>query len=124
MKHDRREEDAKLAEWREITSIEEWDKVMSDSASRQVIVLKHSTRCPVSASALEEYEAYLADKPNPDTDYYLVKVIESRPVSNKIAEDLGVVHQSPQMILVKDGKAVWNTSHWSVTKKHMAAVLD
>jgi len=113
-----------MAEWREITSTEEWDRVRAESANRQIIVLKHSTRCPVSASALEEYEAYLADRPNPDTDYYLVKVIESRPVSNKIAEDLGVVHHSPQMILVKDGKALWNTSHWSVTKKLMTAVLD
>jgi bacillithiol system protein YtxJ len=114
----------RMAAWQELTTLEEWDRVRSDSAKRQIIVLKHSTRCPVSASALDEYEAYLADNPNPETDYYLVKVIESRPVSNKIADDLGVVHASPQMILVKDGKAVWNASHWSVTKKHMAAVLD
>lgn len=113
-----------MAEWREITTLEEWEQLKADSAERQIVVLKHSTRCPVSASALEEYDDYLADKPNADTDYYLVKVIESRPVSNKIAEDLGVPHASPQMILFKDGRAVWNTSHWSVTKKHMTAVLD
>ncbi|OUM96584.1 MAG: general stress protein [Thermobacillus sp. ZCTH02-B1] len=113
-----------MAEWREITTTEEWDRILAESSNRQAVILKHSTRCPVSAGALEEYEAYLADRPNPDTDYYLVKVIESRPVSNKIAEDLGVVHQSPQMILVKDGKAVWHASHWAVTKRHMTAVLE
>ena len=113
-----------MAAWKEITTLEEWEKLKENSAARQTVVLKHSTRCPVSSSALEEYDAYLADKPNADTDYYLVKVIESRPVSNRIAEDLGVTHASPQIILLKDGKNVWNASHWSVTKKHMTAVLD
>lgn len=110
--------------WNEITTIEQWEQLMAKSAERQTVILKHSTRCPVSSSALEEYDAYLGDQPNAETDYYLVKVIESRPVSNRIAEDLNVTHASPQIILFKDGKNIWNTSHWSVTKKHITAVLD
>ncbi|HUC92734.1 MAG TPA: bacillithiol system redox-active protein YtxJ [Paenibacillus sp.] len=110
--------------WTEITTLEEWEKLKAQSTERSQLILKHSTRCPVSASALEEYDSYLAGKPNADADYYLVKVIEARPVSNQIAEDLGVTHASPQIILFKDGKPVWNTSHWSVTRKHITAVLD
>ena len=113
-----------MAAWKEITTLEEWERLKADSAAKQTLILKHSTRCPVSSSALEEYDSYLNGSPNPDTDYYLVKVIESRPVSNRIAEDLNVTHASPQIILFKDGKSVWNTSHWSVTTKHIAAVLD
>ncbi|WP_235288072.1 bacillithiol system redox-active protein YtxJ [Paenibacillus tarimensis] len=113
-----------MAEWKEITTLDEWEQLKQQSAERQVLLLKHSTRCPVSTSALEEYESYLAGNPNANTDYYLVKVIESRPVSNQVAEDLGVTHASPQIILFKDGKSVWNTSHWSVTNKHITAVLD
>jgi bacillithiol system protein YtxJ len=78
----------------------------------------------VSASALEEYDEYLAKNPNDSVGYYLVKVIESRPVSNQIAEDLKVKHQSPQIVYFKNKEAVWNASHWSVTVKHMTAVLD
>ena len=113
-----------MANWKEITTLEEWEQLKANSAEKQTVILKHSTRCPVSTSALEEYDSYLNASPNSDTDYYLVKVIEARPASNQIADDLKVTHASPQIILFKDGKSVWNTSHWSVTKKHIAAVLD
>lgn len=113
-----------MAQYREITTIEEWEQALEASAEKPQLILKHSTQCPVSAAALEEYESYLADKPAENVEYLLVKVIESRPVSNKIAEDLNVKHESPQMILVKNKRKYWDTSHWSVTKRHMQAVLD
>jgi bacillithiol system protein YtxJ len=75
------------------------DSLLGDiSAERGQVVLKQSTACPVSSNALEEYIHYLQDNPNSDVDYVLVKVIESRPISNQIAEDLGVKHESPQII--------------------------
>lgn len=113
-----------MAQWREITTLEEWQQAKEGSANRPVVILKHSTACPVSASALEEYEEYLGKEPNPNIDYLLVKVIESRPVSNQIAEDLGIKHASPQIIYFKNGEPIWNASHWAVTAKHMRAVLD
>lgn len=108
----------------EITTMEQWNELLEQSNAKQQVILKHSTRCPVSAAALEEYEQYLGATPNGETDYYLVKVIESRPVSLQIAEDLSVTHASPQIILFKDKQPIWNTSHWSITQKHMTAVLD
>lgn len=111
-------------EWSEITTIEEWEEIFEKSTEKGQVILKHSTTCPVSFNALDEYNAYLADKPNENIDYTLVKVRESRPVSNKIEEDLGVKHESPQMIFIKDKKSYWNTSHWAVTKAHMTAVID
>ncbi|HIS29005.1 MAG TPA: bacillithiol system redox-active protein YtxJ [Candidatus Avamphibacillus intestinigallinarum] len=111
-------------EWREITTVEEWDDILNKSSEKDQIILKHSTTCPVSTNALEEYEAYLQDQPNENIDYTLVKVRESRPVSNKIEEDLGVKHESPQIIYIKDKAKYWSTTHWSVTKAHMKAVID
>ncbi|TYP76523.1 bacillithiol system protein YtxJ [Paenibacillus methanolicus] len=66
----------------------------------------------------------MQDDPNREVDYVLVKVIESRPVSNRIAEDLGVKHESPQIIYVKDRAKYWTASHSAVTSAHMAAVLN
>ena len=111
-------------EWREITTVEEWDDILNKSSEKDQIILKHSTTCPVSTNALEEYEAYLQDQPNENIDYTLVKERESRPVSNKIEEDLGVKHESPQIIYIKDKAKYWSTTHWSVTKAHMKAVID
>lgn len=113
-----------MALWKEITTIEEWNDLWEKSSERPFVVLKHSTRCPVSTNALEEFEAYLQDEPNKDYDYILVKVIEARPVSNQIAEDTGVKHESPQVISVNNKQRQWSTSHWSATKAHMKAVLD
>ncbi|MFC0215022.1 bacillithiol system redox-active protein YtxJ [Paenibacillus chartarius] len=113
-----------MTQWKEITKLEEWNDILENSGEQPAVILKHSTTCPVSASALDEYEQYLSGNPNGNVSYYLVKVIESRPVSNRIAEDLKVKHESPQILYVKDKGAYWNTSHWSVTAKHMTAVLD
>jgi len=110
--------------YKEITSIDEWNSILDGSESRPVVVFKHSTTCPVSANALKEFNAYLDDKPKSDTEYVLVKVIESRPVSNQIAEDTAVKHESPQIILLDKKAKVWSASHWSITKAHMTAVLD
>lgn len=113
-----------MREWKELTTTEQWKQLFEASDQKPVVVLKHSTTCPVSANALDEFESYLGKSPNEEVDYWMVKVIESRPVSNLIAEDTGVKHASPQILFVKNKEAVWNTSHWSVTTAHMKAVLD
>lgn len=110
--------------WRELTTLEQWSETLQGSNKKPVLVLKHSTTCPVSANGLEEYEAFIAKYPDVELDYALVKVIESRPVSNQIAADLGVKHESPQVILVKNGASYWNTSHWSITVAHINAVVN
>lgn len=110
--------------WKEITTLEEWNEMLANSSERGQVILKYSSTCPVSANSLHEYEDYLKSTPNQEVDYTLVKVIESRPVSNKIAEDLNVKHESPQMIYIKDKAKYWAASHWSITKAHMTAVLD
>ncbi|MDQ0114711.1 bacillithiol system redox-active protein YtxJ [Paenibacillus harenae] len=110
--------------YKEITTIEEWNSAFEGSDSRPVVVFKHSTTCPVSANAFSEFNQYLTDKPSEDVDYLLVKVIESRPVSNQIAEDASVKHESPQILYIDKKAKVWTASHWSVTKAHITAVLD
>ncbi|MGO4547572.1 bacillithiol system redox-active protein YtxJ [Paenibacillus sp. 2TAB23] len=109
---------------KEITSIEEWNNVYEASATRPLVVFKHSTTCPVSANAYTEFNQYLDGKPREDVDYVLVKVIESRPVSNQIAEDTSVKHESPQILYIDKKEKVWSATHWSITKAHITAVLD
>jgi bacillithiol system protein YtxJ len=113
-----------MVSWKEINTVEQWNKALAGSQERPFVILKHSTACPTSANALEEYEQYLSKNPSTDVDYLLVKVIESRPVSNQIAEDVQVRHASPQMILVKNKENGWNTSHYAITVAHMTAVLN
>jgi len=63
-------------EWKEITTIDEWNELLEKSTEKEQVILKHSTTCPVSFNALDEYNAYLQDEPNENVDYSLVKVRE------------------------------------------------
>lgn len=108
----------------EITSAEQWEQAFERSTEHPIVIFKHSTTCPVSANAYNEFTNYLADKPRSDAEYLLVKVIEARPISLQIAEDTGIKHESPQIMLLENKQKVWSTSHWSVTKSHITAVLD
>lgn len=113
-----------MKHWEEITTVEQWEELLKSSADKPVLLLKHSTRCPVSTNALNEFNDYLDAQDELTVNPILVKVIESRPVSNRIAEDLSVEHASPQIMLIKDQSAYWNASHWAVTKEHITAVVN
>lgn len=77
------------------------------------LLFKHSTTCPISAKANEEFLAFVQGS---DTPAAIVHVIEDRPVSNQIAEEFGIKHESPQIFLLEDGEVRWNTSHWKITR--------
>ncbi|MFC5532300.1 bacillithiol system redox-active protein YtxJ [Cohnella yongneupensis] len=104
-----------MAELQQLTSMEQWEQALQGTSSKPMLVFKHSTSCPISAGAHDELMNYIKDAADSPVDYSLVRVIEERPISNEIAERLGVKHASPQAILVKDGQAVWDTSHWHIT---------
>ncbi|GMA64239.1 bacillithiol system redox-active protein YtxJ [Alicyclobacillus fastidiosus] len=113
-----------MAQWKEIAGLDDWLEVFDASANKPVLVFKHSTTCPISANAWKEFQSYLNGSPNDDTEFVMVKVIESRNVSNQIAHDLHVTHKSPQLILIRNKEAVFNTSHWSITQDNIRKVLQ
>ena len=108
----------------ELVSETQWLNVLAASQETPVFVFKHSTSCPISACALEEWERHIKESAHPDVEYVFVKVIESRPVSNLIADTLNVKHQSPQAILVKDRRAVWHTSHDRITEQSLKEAVS
>lgn len=112
-----------MASWVEIDSIEEWKGKWAFTAQQPILVFKHSTACPVSAEALREFEQYLEEIAQSKVEYYLVKVIESRPVSNEIAVDSQLKHESPQAILVENQKVIWHASHWKITKESLQEAM-
>ncbi|WP_026693629.1 bacillithiol system redox-active protein YtxJ [Peribacillus kribbensis] len=84
--------------------------------SDMFLLVKHSLTCPVSQAAFEEYEKF-AVASGINTAYLAVQ--EARPLSNFVAEKYQIKHESPQAILFKNGKPVWNTSHWKITEKSL-----
>lgn len=109
---------------KEITTQDQLDKCIDESKSMPVFLFKHSTACPTSASANGRVREAIAAAPQDYPEFQMIKVIESRPVSNTVAERLGVQHASPQLILVQGGKAVWTASHYQITPSAIAAAVD
>lgn len=108
----------------EIKSFDDWDRVRKASADESILVFKHSTECPVNAKAAYRVNQWLEEQGDDAPRMVFVKVIETKPVSAKIAEDLSIEHQSPQVLLVEDGKGVWSTSHEEITAEAIEKALD
>jgi len=79
----------------------------------RAVLFKHSTRCPVSAYVIDEVMAFAED--HPEWPVYLLKVIEQRPLSNEVSEELGIRHESPQALVLHQGQVRWHGSHNEVT---------
>jgi len=107
----------------QIRTIEDFNTVMEKSHQKPVVLFKHSVTCPVSANAFDEFHSYFQNAPD-DVEHYVITVQAARPVSNKAAEHLNIRHESPQVILLKDGAAVWNDLHSYITESalHRATV--
>ncbi|MNW28358.1 hypothetical protein D3C74_51830 [compost metagenome] len=106
-----------------IHTSEQLHAVLDASSDKPVLVFKHSTRCPISARAHQEVENYLRSA-NDNFEYGIILVVEDRPVSLEAADVLQVKHESPQVILVKDGSVVWHTSHSDITAGTLQETLS
>jgi bacillithiol system protein YtxJ len=86
------------------------------------VVYKHSPICPTSGLAYEEMRTLRHLQQ--DVPVYLVDVIQSRPLSRYIAERVGVVHASPQAIILRAGVPAWHGSHYDLRAETMAEKLE
>lgn len=98
--------------WRQLTDLGELNEIVDLSTEKPVLLFKHSTRCSVSRMVLKQFESDfdLQDKITP----YFLDLLNHRDISNEIANRFHVEHQSPQMIVIKDGKAIYNASHENI----------
>jgi bacillithiol system protein YtxJ len=104
----------------ELKSADQWKRLLEHSDTGPVIVFKHSSMCPVSGAAYQRMERAEQEGAFP-VPVHLVTVQVSRGISNTIAEDLGLRHQSPQVIVVKDRQAVFDASHMDVEPEAVSA---
>lgn len=96
--------------WKEITSPEEIKSIALDSTTNPgsvYVIFKHSTRCSTSRMALRMFES---DWNHPAATY-LINVVENRASSNEATSLFGIVHESPQVLVIKNGECVYNASH-------------
>jgi len=105
----------------ELRQDQDLDDILERSKTDPVLIFKHSTQCSISGQAHREFVDFVAKAPQ--LNAVVVLVIENRRLSDMVAERLGVRHQSPQALLIKDGRAVWHASHWSITSDALVSAL-
>jgi len=107
-------------DWNHLESEEQLQEAIQRSHERPVVLFKHSTRCGISSMALDRMnsEESLNDL---DAEMYYVDLLQFRNISNKIAELFEIRHESPQMIVVKNGAVLHHSSHGAIRP---ATVLD
>ncbi len=102
--------------WNKIITIEDLENIKNESNTIYILIFKHSTRCSISSTALDRFERAWAKNPeNIDIKPYYVDLILNRDVSNAIANQFSVQHESPQLLLIKNGESIYDESHYGIS---------
>lgn len=107
--------------WIPLESIEQLQQIKQ--AAGYTILFKHSTRCSISLMAKRKFEFEWDALPE-NISIYFLDLLKYRPVSNAIAEEFNVQHQSPQLLLVKDGECIYQTSHGEISAEDAAEQIS
>lgn len=111
-------------DWLPLKSEQEVQDI-SENISHQTIciIFKHSTTCSISAIAKHRVKDYTDSKTNGFKFYYL-DLIANRSVSNFISDLFGIRHESPQVLIIKDGKCIYSESHLSINSEILQSQLE
>ncbi|MGI9035760.1 MAG: bacillithiol system redox-active protein YtxJ [Pyrinomonadaceae bacterium] len=105
-----------VAQFNHLDTIEQLDEVFTKSDEKPVLLFKHSLTCPISADIYQEIK-------NVDGTVNLVVVQTARDVASEIASKTGIRHESPQAIILKNGKPVYHASHYDISAAEVNAKL-
>lgn len=104
--------------WHVLGRMEQLDEIMEESKTKPVAIFKHSTRCGISRGVLKMFEKNY-NLSNNQVKLYFLDLIQNRDISNEIAARFKVHHESPQMIVIKNGVVVHHDSHHSIEASHL-----
>ena len=102
-----------------LTTAQEVDDFLAEKP--QAVVFKAGT-CHKTQETFSQVQPLL--EAHPDLPVGVIRVVEARPASNRVAEVTGLQHESPQLILFKDGRAVFDRDNWDITSESVAEALE
>ena len=98
--------------WIELKSNSQIKEIVEKSKAKPQVIFKHSTRCSISAMAKGRLERGLAPG---NADFYFLDLINYRNISNQVSSEFDVSHESPQILVIRNGECVYDESHGSIT---------
>lgn len=111
----KKKEVANPIQWYALNELSQLEDIVKESNEQAVLIYKHSTRCGISSMALDRLERTWDHESGKKIKAYYLDLLAFREVSNAVAEKFAVYHQSPQVILIKEGKAVFDDSHMAIS---------
>lgn len=106
-----------MINWIKLTKEEQLSDIQAASANKPQVIFKHSTRCSISSMVLSRLER---ESVHTDADFYYLDLIAFRPISNEIAEKFHVHHESPQVLVIRNGECIYDESHMGITMDEIA----
>jgi len=100
-------------DWSILSDVKQLDQIDKLSHEKDVVLFKHSTTCGISAGAKNRIETDWSAI-TPGTSFYYLDLLSYRPISKAIAERYGVRHESPQILIIRKGQAIYHSSHHSI----------
>ena len=121
-KEQSKEEKISFLNWTPLTSLEQLDSIKEQSKLEAVLIFKHSTRCSISRMVIKQFEALFQEDHKTLKVYYL-DLLNYRNVSDEVGYTFQVMHQSPQLLVIKNGVSVFNASHYEVTQTNLTKFI-
>ncbi len=98
--------------WNDLNAEDQLEMIRKKSSQKPQVIFKHSTRCGISSVAKSRLEKW---QPSEDFDFYYLDLIKYRSLSNRVAEEFEVYHESPQVLVIKNGECVYDESHLGIS---------
>lgn len=102
-------------DWNILENLSQLEEIKQKSGEKPVLIFKHSTRCSVSGMAWDRLKRNWKKEDSEKVTPYFLDLIRHREISNQIEKEFSVYHESPQVIIVKSGKAVYDNSHMGIS---------
>lgn len=103
--------------WIALETEQQLQQIADTSFTTPQVIFKHSTTCSISSMALNRLER---SEPPTNVDFYYLDLLKQRPISAAIAEKFQVHHESPQVLVIKDGECVYDESHYGISMDEIA----
>lgn len=100
--------------WNPLNHPNQLNQLIRESDTETVLIFKHSTSCSISRATLDRLERNWKDEEVPNVKPYLLDLLSYRAISNAIADQFQVEHQSPQILIIQNGKSVYDNSHYGI----------
>lgn len=105
-------------DWIELTNEDQLEAIRKESAEKTQVIFKHSTRCSISSMAKSRLERAACPE---QLSFHLLDLIRYRSLSNKIEEQFHVYHESPQVLIIKNGECIYDESHNGISMDDIIA---